>query len=112
MAIVDDELKVLGEQRPGIEPVPLFADFSGNAELGFAFLRYSPTSQLLPRRKRNSKRLNSPLDVVEMRNQERQVNGMGKRDSERPDFTALEGRSELSRSGRGIAALLEQRMHA
>src|SRR5260370_39863886 len=38
MAVVDDELKAFGEQRPGIEPVPLFTNLSGNAEFGFALL--------------------------------------------------------------------------
>ena len=39
MALVDDELKTFGEQRPGVEPVPLLADFGGNAELGLALLQ-------------------------------------------------------------------------
>ncbi len=37
---------------------------------------------------------------------------MGKSNPERANFTALERRRELSRSGRGIVALLEQRVHA
>jgi hypothetical protein len=37
---------------------------------------------------------------------------MGKSDPERPNFTALERRRELPRSGRGIVALFEQRVHA
>src|SRR5258708_30996355 len=42
MAVVDDELKAFGEQRPGIEPGPLFTNLSGNAEVGFALLKQFP----------------------------------------------------------------------
>jgi len=36
VVLVDDELKVFREQRPGVEPFPFFADFGSNAELGLA----------------------------------------------------------------------------
>jgi hypothetical protein len=51
MALVDDELKAFGEQRPGIEPVPFLANLSGNPQLGLSLLEDSPTSRALPRRK-------------------------------------------------------------
>src|ERR1700756_2995796 len=102
MAIVDDELKAFGEQRPGIEPVPLFADFSGNAEFGFALLEKFPDFPAVAAQEAKLQAVEQPFDLVEVRNQERKVNGMGKRDPERTDFTALEGRSELPGSGRGI----------
>lgn len=38
MPPVDDELKVLREKRPGIEPFPFFVDLGRDAELGFALL--------------------------------------------------------------------------
>ena len=58
MPLVDDELKIFGEQRPGIEPVPVLADFGGDAEFGFALLQKFADLRLVPRRKRNSSRLN------------------------------------------------------
>jgi len=61
MVLVDDELKVFREQRPGVESLPLLADLGGNAELGFTPLENSATSRALPRRKRNSRRLNIRL---------------------------------------------------
>ena len=62
MLLVDDELEILGEQRPGIEPVPVLADFGGNAEFGFALLQnIRRLRAALPRRKRNSSRLNCRL---------------------------------------------------
>src|SRR5260370_29262763 len=90
MAIVDDELKAFGEQRPGIEPVPLFANFSGNAEFGFALLEKFPDFAAVAAQEAELQTVEQPFDLVEMRNQERQVNGMGKSNPERPNFTALE----------------------
>ena len=61
MPLVDDELEVFGEQRPGIEPVPVLADFGGDAEFGLALLQIFADLAALPRRKRNSSRLNCRL---------------------------------------------------
>src|SRR6201989_2308357 len=36
---------------------------------------------------------------------------MGERDAQRADLAALEGGGERTRAGRGVIALLEQRMH-
>src|SRR6266853_6638751 len=95
MAIVDDELKAFGEQRPGIESVPLFANFSGNAEFGFALLEKFPDFPAVAAQETELQAVEQPLDLVEMRNQERQINGMGKSNPERANFTALERRREL-----------------
>ena len=112
MAIVDDELKAFGEKRPGIEPVPLLANFCGNAEFGFALLEKFPDFPAVAAQETELQAVEQPLNLVEKRYQERQVNGMGKSNPERANFTALERRRELSGSGRGVVALLEQRVHA
>ena len=39
MPPVDDEIEIFGEQRPGVEPVPVLADLGGDAEFGFALLQ-------------------------------------------------------------------------
>src|SRR5258708_30125983 len=112
MALADHELKAFGEQRPGIEPFPLFADLSGNAEFGFALLEEFPDLAAAAAQEAEFQAVEQPLDLVEMRDQQRQVDGMGKRDPERSDLAALERRSKLSGAGRSLLALLEQRMHA
>src|SRR5204863_3050309 len=112
MAIVDDELKAFGEQRPGIEPVPLLANLSGNAEFGLALLEKFPEFPAVAAKEAELQTVEQPFDLIEMRNQQREVNGMGKGNPERPDFTAFERRRELSCSGCGIVTLLEQRVHA
>src|SRR5258706_10318995 len=112
MAIVDDELKAFGEQGRGIEPVPLFANFCGNAEFGFAPLEKLPDFPAVAAQETKFQAVEQPFDLAEVRNQQRQVNRMRKRDPERANFTALERRGELARSGRGSIALLEQRVHA
>src|SRR6266481_716322 len=112
MAIVDDELEAFGEPWPGIEPVPLLANFSGNAEFGFALLEKFPDFPAVAAQETELQAVEQPFDLVEMRNQERQVNGMGKGYPKRANFTAPERRRELSRADRGIITLLEQRVHA
>ena len=112
MLPVDDELKVLGEQRPGVEPVPFLADFGGDAEFGFAFLEEFADLAGVAAQETEFQPVELPLDLVEMRNQKRQVDRMGQRDPQRADFAALERGGELAGAGRGLVALLEQRMHA
>src|SRR6266853_1875540 len=90
MALVDDELKTFGEQRPGIEPVPFFADFGGNAQLGFALLEKFPDFPSAAAQEAEFKPVEQPLDLVEIRDQQRQVDRMGEGDPERADFAALE----------------------
>ena len=53
-----------------------------------------------------------PLDLVEIGDQQRQVDGMSQRDPERTDLAAPEGGGEGAGAARGIIALLQQRMHA
>src|SRR5467141_3551919 len=90
MTLVDDELEAFGEQRPGIEPVPFFADFSGNSELGFALLEKFSDFPGAAAQEAKFKPVEQPLDLVEIGDQQRQVDGMGEGDPERPDFAALE----------------------
>src|SRR5712671_772441 len=70
MALVDDELKTFGEQRPGIEPVPLLANFCGNAEFGFALLEKFPDFPAVAAQETELQAVEQPFDLVEMRNQE------------------------------------------
>src|SRR5260370_6666881 len=112
MAVVDDELKAFGEQRPGIEPVPLFTNLGGNAEFGFALLEKFPDFPAVAAQEAEFQTVEQPLDLVEMRNQQRQVDGMGKGNPERTNLAALKGRGKLACAVCGFKALLEQRMHA
>src|SRR5260370_42042604 len=73
MAVVDDELKAFGEQRPGIEPVPLFTNLGGNAELGFASLEKLSNFPAIAAQKVEFQAVEKPLYLVEIRNQTRQV---------------------------------------
>ena len=103
---VDDELEVLGEKRPGVEPVPLFVNLGGNAELGFALLEKLADFAAVTAQEAEFQAVEQPPDLVEMRNQQRQVDGMGEGDPERPDFAALERRGELPGADGGLIALL------
>src|SRR5258708_40221404 len=80
MTFVDDELEAFGEQRPGIEPVPFFADFSRNAELGFALLEKFPDFPRAAAQEAKFKPAEQPLDLVEIREQQRQNDGMAEAD--------------------------------
>ena len=59
------------------------------------FLRNSPTSLAVAAQESELQAVELPFDLVEMRNQQRQVDGMGQRDPERADFAALERRGQL-----------------
>ncbi len=109
---VHDKLKALGKQRPDVEPVPVLADFGGNAEFGFASFEEFGDLPAGAAQEAEFQTVEQPLDLVEMRDQQRQVDGMGEGDPERADFTALEGRGQLTGAGRGLEALPEQGMHA
>src|SRR5215217_7497369 len=39
MLFVEDQIEILSEQRPTIQPVPVAIEFGSNAEFGFAFLQ-------------------------------------------------------------------------
>ena len=77
MPPVDDELEVFGEQRPGIEPVPVFADFGGNAEFGFALLQVFTDLAGVAAQEAEFQPVELPLDLVEMRNQQRRGRSSG-----------------------------------
>ena len=55
------------------------------------FLRNSADLPAVAAQEAELQAVEQPLDLVEMRNQQRQVDGMGQRDPERADFAALEG---------------------
>ena len=112
MVLVDDELKVFREQLAMFEPLPFFTDFGGNAELGFTLLEKLGDFAGVAAQKAKLQAVEQALDLVEMRNQERQIDGMGQRNPQRTDFAALEGRGKFTRASRCLITLLEQRMHA
>src|SRR5258708_38882517 len=73
---VDDELEVFGEQRPGIEPVPVVADFGGDAEFGLALLQVLADLARVAAQEAGFQPVELPLDLVEMWNQKREIDRM------------------------------------
>ncbi len=69
MPLADDELEVFGEQRPGVEPVPLRADLGCNAEFGLALLQIFADLAGVAAQEAKFEPVELPLDLVEMRNQ-------------------------------------------
>jgi hypothetical protein len=53
-----------------------------------------------------------PLDLIEERNEQRQIDRVGQRNSERADLAALECRCQRACADGRLIALLEQRVHA
>ena len=64
--LVDDEVEVFGEQRPGIEAVPVLADLGGDAELGFAFFQEFTDLVAGAAQKSKLEPVELSLDLVEM----------------------------------------------
>ena len=112
MSVANDELEALGEQRPGVEPVPGLVDLGGDAELGFSLLEEIGDLAARPAQEAQFEPVELPPDLVEVRNQQCQVDRMCQRDAQRADFTAPERGGERARADRGIIALLQERMHA
>src|SRR5260370_37318712 len=71
MAVVDDELKAFGEQRPGIQPVPLFTNLSGNAEFGLALLQKFPNFPAVAAQELAIQAVSKPDGRVETPNKQR-----------------------------------------
>src|SRR2546429_5057524 len=106
MLLVDDELKILGKERPGVQPRPILIDLGGDAEFGFPLLQEFPDLSAGAAQKPEFKTVELSLDLLEVRNQQRQVYRVGKCNSERADFAALERRCQRTRAGGGLKALL------
>ena len=113
MPPVDDELEIFGEQRPGIEPVPVFADFGGDAEFGLALLQIFADLAGVAAQEAEFQPVELPLDLVEMRNQAatRSIEWVSAILSA-PTSPLLKEEASCPRAARRLVALLEQRMHA
>src|SRR6267142_2194016 len=77
MPLVDDNFEVFGEQRPGVEPVPVLAEFGCDAEFGLALLQEFCDLAAIAAQEAEFQPVELPLDLVEMRNQQRKVNRVG-----------------------------------
>ena len=77
MSPVDDEIEILGEQRPGVQPVPILAEFGSDAEFGFAFLQVFADFLAGAAQELELQPIELPFDLVEIRDQERQIDRSG-----------------------------------
>jgi hypothetical protein len=91
MLPADDELESLGEKRPGAEPIPILAEFGSDAEFGLASLEHFSDLAAIAAEKFELHAIELPLDLIEERNQQRNIDGMGEDDPQRADLAALEG---------------------
>src|SRR5258708_13200680 len=76
MLPADDEPEILGEERPGVEPVPLLTDLRGNAEFCLAFLQHLGDLAAVAAQKLELQPVELPLDLIEKRNEQREANAM------------------------------------
>ena len=111
MPPVDDEIEILGEQRPGVEPIPIAAEFCGDAEFGLTLLQILADLVGVAAQESKFEPVELAFDLVEIRNQDRHVDGMAERDPQRSDFAAFEGCRQHARAAGGVIALLQQRVH-
>ena len=81
-----------------VEAVPILVDFGGDAEFGFALLQEFADFAARAAQESEFQPVEQPLDLVEMRNQQRQVDRMGERNPERADLAALERRGQRPRA--------------
>src|SRR5207244_1381357 len=112
MPLVDDELKALGEQRPTVQPVPILVHFDGDAEFGIALFQIFADLFAVAAQQLELKRTKQPLQLLEMRDQQSQVDSVCDRNPERADLATLERRCQRSRADGSLIALLQQRLHA
>src|SRR5258708_20362527 len=112
MQLAENKREILGKERPGVEPVPLLTDLRGNAEFCLAFLQHLDDLAAVAAQKLELQPVELPLDLIEKRNEQREVDGMSQRYPKRADLAALEGGSERPRADGRLITLLEQRMHA
>src|SRR3954463_3341081 len=98
MAPADDEVKILGEQRPGVEPVPVAAEFGCDAEFGLALLEIFADLFAVAAQEAKFEMAELLPDLVEKRHQDRQIDRMAERNPERTDLTALERGGQHARA--------------
>ena len=111
MLPADDEIKIFGEKRPGIKPVPIAAKFRSDAEFSLALLQVFADFFAVAAQEAKFEPVELPLDLVEKRHQDRQIDRMAERNSQRADFSALERRRQHARAAGGVVTLLQQRVH-
>src|SRR6266567_1460127 len=98
MSFVNDELKALGEQRPTVQPVPILVHFNGDTEFGLALFQIFADLFAVAAQQLELKRIKQPLQLLEMRDQQSQVDRVCDRNPERTDLAALERRCQRSRA--------------
>src|SRR5690348_4499168 len=109
MLAAENKLETFGEERPDVEPVPVAAEFGGNAEFGFAVLEVLADLAAVAAQEAEFEPVELPLDLVEIGDQQRQIDRVRQCDAERTDFATLEGGGQRSRAARRLEALLQQR---
>src|SRR5581483_5839242 len=102
----DDQVKAFREQRPRIEPVPVFVDLGSNAELGLPALEVLADLAAGAAQELEFEPVELPSDLVEMRDEQSNVDRVRKRDPERADLTIPERRRQRACARRCIIALL------
>ena len=79
MAFAEDELEILGEQRPDIESFPGLVDLGGDAELGFTLLEVLANLAARAAQEAEFEPVELSLDLVEVRNQQREIDRVRQR---------------------------------
>src|SRR5262245_17759962 len=109
--LAQDQPKILGKQRPAIKPLPALVELGGDAEFSLALLEHLGDLAAIAAQEPQFQAVELALDLIEERNEQRQVDRVRERDPQGADLTALEGGRERARAGGRIIALLEQGMH-
>src|SRR5882724_8826270 len=104
---VEDEAELLGEERPAIETLPAFTQLRGDSELGLSRLEKLDNLRRGPAQQFELQ----PVELGQMPRQRLQIDRSRQCKPERPDFAALDGRSERPRAEGALVALLEQGIH-
>ena len=112
MHAVDGELKLLGEQRPGVEPLPFLADLRGEPQLDLALLEIFEHLDPGSAQQLQLESLEQFAQLDDMGRHQRRIDGARKRQPERADLAFLDGGSEQAGAERAFIALLQQRQHA
>src|SRR5438094_8317389 len=108
---VQDESELLGEERPAIETLPAFTQVRGDSELGLSRLEKLDNLRRGPAQQFELQAVEQ-VELGQMPRQRLQIDRSRQCKPERPDFAALDGRSERPRAEGALVALLEQGIHA
>ncbi len=112
MRVMHQELKVLGEERPAIEPLPLVADLGGETELDVAALEIIEHLGAVAAHDLQLEAFEQFAELDHVRRDQRRIDGVRHREPERADFALLDGGSKRAGADGAVVALLQQRQHA